>query len=548
MRIASRISALFVPILIAPLAFVGFASWFSAQDQITAIARDLLTLKLEQFVQFATAQYSLLETHDLADDPTFREAAVAAIAGNADQLARRGSELIAAIDERGSVVVSTGTVSPSDAARLAASPPPSGWSRFTLSGVRRVGVVTRFDPFDWLVLVTDEEAAFFAPVERTARQTVVAAVVSVLVMLVMIAVASRLITSPLRETVHAMRAVIADGDFAGRVTVSLNDETAELADSFNYMIRSLDAAYGDMKQFALNAAYSERRETKIRTVFQRYVPQPVINQVYESPESMLVGQERALSVLISDIRGFTSFSEGLPSSEVVESLNRYFGLMVDAVDRNYGIVDKYMGDALMAFFGAPVANPESPQNAVMTAFDMLTALNEFNAWQTGRGRLPFRIGIAVNHGPVTVGNIGSDRKMDYTVIGDMVNVVARLEKLTKVYRQPVLITESVRRSIRGRFPVRMVDRVQVTGRERGLGIWTVTPEIDSQEERAWKSYHAALMHYYDRDFEAALAELRRAHELMPDDYLCELYITRAQRYCAGPPPESWKGLVKYDGK
>ncbi len=548
MRIASRISALFVPLLVAPLAFVGFASWFSAQDQITAVARDLLTLKLEQLVQFATAQHSLLETYDLAGDPTFRDAAVAAIAGHARQLARRESQLIAAIDRDGTVVLSTGTVSDSDAARLVASPPRPGWSRLTLSGVRRVGVLTELEPFGWLVLVTDEEAAFFAPVQRTARQTVAAAVVSVLIMLVMIAVASRLITNPLRETVHAMRAVIADGDFAGRVTATLNDETADLADSFNYMVRSLDAAYGDIKRFALNAAYSERRETKIRTVFQRYVPQHVIEQVYESPESMLVGQERALSVLISDIRGFTAFSEGLPSSQVVESLNRYFGLMVDAVDRNDGIVDKYMGDSLMAFFGAPVANPESPQNAVMTAFQMLSALDEFNAWQTGRGRMPFRIGIAVNHGLVTVGNIGSDRKMDYTVVGDMVNVVSRLEGLTKIYRQPVLITESVRRSISGRFPVRMVDRVQVMGRERGLDIWTVVPDIDADQELAWKAYHAALTRYYDRDFSAALAELRRASAIMPDDYLCKLYTERTERYSRNPPPESWKGVVKYDGK
>jgi adenylate cyclase len=252
--------------------------------------------------------------------------------------------------------------------------------------------------------------------------------------------------------------------------------------------------------------------------------------------------------LISDVRGFTTFSEGLSSSDVVESLNRYFSLMVDAVIRNNGIVDKYMGDALMAFYGAPVASPESPEHAVSTAFDMLTALDEFNTWQTGRGRIPFRIGIAVNHGLVTVGNIGSDRKMDYTVIGDMVNVVSRLEGLTKVYRQPILITESVRRAIRGRFPVRMVDRVQVAGRDRGLGIWTAMPEIGPETERAWKAYHAALMHYYDRNFDAALAELRRAHELMPDDYLCELYIARAQRYSSSPPPTTWKGLVTYDHK
>lgn len=548
MRIGSRISALFLPLLIVPIAFVGFASWFAARDGITAIARDLLTFKLEEFVQFASTQYSLLESNDLVDDPAFRAAAIDAIDDYAWRLVRRDTELIAAIDRDGVVVFATGEVGRADAARLLATFSASGWNRFEISGVPRVGVVADFVPFGWLLLVSDEEAAFFAPVERIARQTVVAAAISILVMLAVVVIVSRLITHPLRATVVAMRGVIETGDFGARVSVPLNDETGELADSFNYMIASLDSAYRDIKQFALNAAYSERRESKIRTVFQRYVPQHVLGQFFEAPESMLIGEERALTVLYSDIRGFTTFSEGLASSEVVESLNRYFGLMVDVIDQNSGIVDKYIGDALMAFFGAPVANQQSPHDAVMAAFHMQSALEDFNEWQEARGRSPFEIGIAINYGPVTIGNIGSDRKMDYTVIGDMVNVVSRVEGLTKVYRQPLLITESVRRSIRGSFPVRMVDRVQVKGRERGLGIWTVRPGIGAAEERGWKAYHAALLAYYRREFHAAISHLTRAQRDLPDDYLCELFAERARRYLREPPPPSWRGLVRLEAK
>ncbi|HKJ86089.1 MAG TPA: adenylate/guanylate cyclase domain-containing protein [Spirochaetia bacterium] len=512
MRIASRISALFLPLLIAPLAFVGFSSWFAAQDGITAIARDLLTFKTRELVRFASSQYSLLDANDLAGDAAFRSVAIEAIADYASQLVGSDSELMFAIDEGGDLAFATSAVSVGGTARLADDPPAPGWTRLDLDQIPRVGVVAAFEPLGWLILVTEAEGSFFSPVDRITRQTLLAAGISIVAMLIVIGFVSKLITSPLNETVRAMRGVIADGDLNRTVEAPLNDETGELADSFNYMIRSLDAAYSDMKAFALNAAYSERRESKIRTVFQRYVPQHVLEQFFDAPESMLMGEERALAVLFSDIRGFTSFSEGLSSHEVVESLNKYFSLMVEVVDQNSGIVDKYIGDAIMAFFGAPVPTEQSPHDAVMTAFHMLSALDDFNEWQVARGREAFRIGIAINYGPVTIGNIGSDRKMDYTVIGDMVNVVSRLEGLTKVYRQEILISESIRRYIRGVFPVRMVDRVQVKGRDRGLAVWTVKPSVSKDEERGWKEYHAALLHYYNREFEAAIGGFARALE------------------------------------
>jgi adenylate cyclase len=547
-RIASRIRALFLPLLVAPLAFVGFSSWFAAQDGITAIARDFLTFKLQELVRFTSTQYSLLDSNDLTGEATFRAAAIDAIAGYADRLSESETELVLAVDGGGSLAFASGEITAADAARLAASPPEPGWSRFTVGGTDRVGAVARFEPFDWLLVVSEAETTFFAPVDRITRQSAIAGLVSLIAVLIVVGIMSRLITSPLRDTVSAMRSVIADGDLTRRVRARFDDETGELADSFNYMIGSLDEAYADIKKFALSAAYSEKREAKIRTVFQRYVPQHVISQFFEAPESMLVGDERPLTVLYSDVRGFTSFSESLASHDVVESLNRYFGLMVEAVEGNSGIVDKYIGDAVMAFFGAPVANENSPRDAVMAAFHMLSALDDFNEWQVSRGRRRFEIGIAINHGPVTVGNIGSDRKMDYTVIGDMVNVASRVEGLTKVYRQQILVTESVRRYIRGVFPVRMVDRVQVVGRERGLAVWSVKPFLEPGEEEGWKAYHAGLVQYYNREFRAAIGLFEKASRFMPGDHLCTMFAERAQGCLEDPPDESWNGLVRLESK
>jgi class 3 adenylate cyclase/HAMP domain-containing protein len=548
MRIAARIRALFLPLLIAPLAFVGFSSWFAAQDGITAVARELLTFKLQEVVRFAASQYRLLEQNGLETDEAFVSAAVDAIAQNAAGLTSSDTEAIFAIDDSGALVFSQGPVDSIGASGLFRDMPPEGWSRFSVSGESRVGVVARLDQFGWTVIASEAEQTFFAPVQRITVQSLWAAGITIVAVLIVISIMARLITSPLKEAVHAMERVIREGDLENTIEARLNDETGRLADSFNHMTRSLDAAYRDIKQYALNAAYAERRESKIRTVFQRYVPQQVIDRFFESPESMLVGEERPLTVLYSDIRGFTAFSETHDSRVVVESLNRYFALMVEVIAGNSGVVDKYIGDAIMAFYGAPVPSEHSAHDAVMTAFQMRTALEDFNDWQKTKGRAPFQIGIAVNHGPVTVGNIGSDRKMDYTVIGDMVNVASRVEGLTKVYRQPILITESVRRYVRGVFPVRMVDRVQVKGRERGLAIWTTQPSVTHEEEEAWKLYHAALLNYYGRDFTTAKGQIRRAAEMMPGDYLCELFVERIDACLKDPPGSGWTGLVKMETK
>ena len=527
---------------------MGFSSWFAAQDGITAVARDLLTFKLQEVLRVAQTQYTLLVENGLEDEKTFRDAAKSAIAGHAGSLLSSETEDIVAVSLDGTLAFSGGSVDAAGAVEIAASPPPAGWSRMIVSGEERVVVAAYFEPFEWVLIASEAEDTFFAPVTRIARQTAIAGGVAVLAVLVVVALVSRLITAPLGQAVRAMNKVIKEGDLDTRITSRLNDETGQLADSFNQMSDSLAAAYQDIKRYALNAAYAERREFKIRTVFQRYVPQHVIEQFFKNPESMLIGEERRLTVLYSDIRGFTQFSENHSSRQVVESLNNYFKLMVEVISGNSGVVDKYIGDAIMAFFGAPAPSAYSAHDAVMSAFQMLDALNEFNEGQKADGKPPFKIGIAVNHGPVTVGNIGSDQKMDYTVIGDMVNVASRVEGLTKVYRQPILITEAVRRYVRGVFPVRMVDRVQVKGRQRGLAIWATQPAASDDETRGWKLYHAALLSYYNREFNSAKGQMGQAMKILPGDYLCELFAERIARCIADPPGPAWTGVVKLETK
>ena len=354
------------------------------------------------------------------------------------------------------------------------------------------------------------------------------------------------ITQPLRQISAAMREIIQTRDMSKRVDLLYRDETGDLGHSFNLMTGELDKAYQAIKDYALKAVIARRQVEKIRTIFQRYVPRHVLDQYIASPESMLVpGKETPLVLLFSDVRSFTTISESMLPSEVVETLNVYFEKMVKIIFDHNGIVDKYMGDGLMAFFGAPVRKGDEPLQAVLSAFEMLEALESFNEWQIGRSRQPFRIGIAVNYGMVTVGNLGSERKMDYTVIGDQVNVSSRLEGLTKKYQESLLISESVMKKLDGKFPCRLIDRVVPKGKSAALAIGVFVPrkELSETEAKAWALHEEALGLYYKRQFREAQAIFRQVRELLPKDQVSASFIERCQACLARPPGKDWTGAV-----
>ncbi|GAB1458041.1 hypothetical protein MASR2M48_33490 [Spirochaetota bacterium] len=197
------------------------------------------------------------------------------------------------------------------------------------------------------------------------------------------------------------------------------------------MLDELQKAYDQIKKYAFETVLAQKKEEKIRHIFQKFVPQELIDRFFQNPEAMLVGENRELAVLFSDIRSFTSISETMKPDDLVNSLNHYFSSMVDIIMSHNGVIDKYIGDAIMAFFGAPVRRDDDAISSIKAALDMIEALDHFNEQQRGLGKPEFKIGIGINYGIVTVGNIGCDKKMDYTVIGDMVNLASRLEGLYK---------------------------------------------------------------------------------------------------------------------
>jgi adenylate cyclase len=367
-------------------------------------------------------------------------------------------------------------------------------------------------------------------------------IIAIILGVVMVLVFAGYLTNPLTRVVQAMERIIATNDMSSRVEVEYNDETGRLAHTFNIMVGALERAYKQIKRYALGAAVAQKKEHKIRTMFQKFVPADVIDQFFANPEKMLVGENRVISILFSDIRSFTSISEQMMPDDLVSSLNRYFTVMVDIIAARDGTIDKYIGDAIMAFFGAPARHKNDALNSVLAGIEMTEALGDFNAHQRELGKPEFRIGVGINYGVVTVGNIGTDKKMDYTIIGDMVNLASRMEGLTKKYQQPLLISESLHQRVHEEVPCRLIDTVAVKGRAEGVKIYSAKKTLSEEENRAWTLHNTAMEHYYQRDFDQAIRYFRDVQKIFPEDYPSALLIDRCRQFKATPPPADWNGV------
>jgi len=547
MRIRFKLVLVVLPLIITPLLLVSLAASLAARNGITRVATDFLQFKAEQLANYAQTQWKLLADNGLQDNPEFLAVSKAAVESFARSLVRSQSELILAVEGSGQVVLRTAevaleTAEQEELAGLAGAG-RTGWLQVRLGGEERVGQAQRFEPFGWYLLVTEHRRTFYQPVNQISYQSALILVCSLAAALALLIVFIRFITNPMGQVVEAMKQIITAGDLGRRVELEYGDEVGELGHTFNLMTGELEKAYNQIKSYAFRAVVAQKKEQKIRGIFQKYVPADVIDQFFSNPESMLVGEKRPVAVLFTDIRNFTTISEMLAPDEVVESLNAYFGPMVDVVLAHGGIVDKFVGDAIMAVFGAPVKHDNDALQAVNAGFAMLEALAAFNARQAQRQKQPFSMGIGVNFGEVIVGNIGSDKKMDYTVIGDNVNLGSRLESLTKTYRVPFLVSESVFRLVGSKVHCRLVERVVVKGRKESTGIYTPSRRLSAQEAKGWKLYSAGVERYYQRAFGEAARLLAEAQSELPDDSLTQTFLARARLLEKETPGPEWTGVT-----
>lgn len=300
---------------------------------------------------------------------------------------------------------------------------------------------------------------------------------------------------------------------------------------------------------AMDLGYRYVRErqqrTWIRQAFDRYLAPQVIDQIIaEGFDLKLGGQKRELTILFSDIRSFTTLSEQLSPQELVTLLNVYLSSMTETVLETQGVVDKYIGDAIMAFWGAPVEQPDHAVRAATTALAMKRTLNRLHD-QWAEQQLPlFQIGIGLNTGEVIVGNMGSEKRFDYTVMGDDVNLASRTEGLTKHYGVTILLTEATQQKLGDRFVTRFLDDVIVKGRTQPVKLFELVGTLDemtTEEKQTLERFAQALDLYRSRQWDQARAQfLTLANQT--GDHASELYAERCLTMKAQNPGEDWNGV------
>ena len=289
----------------------------------------------------------------------------------------------------------------------------------------------------------------------------------------------------------------------------------------------------------------EREKKKIRGAFQYYLTASVINEMLKDPTKLkLGGDKKDLSVLFSDIRGFTTVSEKLTPEELVHLLNEYLTVMTDIVFKYDGLLDKYMGDAIMAVFGAPLDQPDHALRACRTALGMMAELGVLQKKWLAEGRPVLNIGIGINTGEMVVGNMGSQMRFDYTVMGDSVNLGSRLEGINKEYGTNIVISEFTQSSVKDALFCRELDSVRVKGKKLPVRIYELIGERASSQDKAAfvNLFEEGLAKYKQGLWDEAIAVFRRVLEIRPGDPPSELYIKRCQMLKENPPEGEWDGV------
>ncbi|MBI5885902.1 MAG: adenylate/guanylate cyclase domain-containing protein, partial [Deltaproteobacteria bacterium] len=286
----------------------------------------------------------------------------------------------------------------------------------------------------------------------------------------------------------------------------------------------------------------EKKGRYLKKAFSQYVSPDLVAEILKDPDKLkLGGEKRVVSVLFSDIRGFTSISEKLPPDELVKLLNSYLSPMTKIVQEERGLLDKYIGDAIMTIFNAPLNVPDHALRACTVAQRMLHRLAELNAAWEAEGYPRIDIGVGVNTGEVVVGNMGGELRFDYTGIGDTVNLASRLESLNKFYGTHIIVSGFTYELVKDAFVFRELDLVAVKGKAKPVGLYELTSGTEAARAKA-SAFAAALVLYRSRDFAGARAAFAAILETDPNDGPSKLYLKRCDDYIAVPPPLDWNGV------
>ena len=296
-----------------------------------------------------------------------------------------------------------------------------------------------------------------------------------------------------------------------------------------------------------------RQKTQIKGMFSQYVDKSMVDELIANPDKLrLGGEKKFVTVFFSDIAGFSTFSENKEPEELVAFLNQYLSAMTESVIANRGTLDKYIGDAVMAFWGAPIPIENHAQLACKTALTQQEIIKRMQKKWKEEGQPIIDVRIGINTGDMVVGNVGGTQRFDYTVMGDNVNLASRLEGANKAYGTHIMISESTFELVHKEFMTRELDRLVVKGKTLPVKVYELVAEagaeIDEETKQAMQHYCDAMSKYRNRDFEGALELFNKALETKPDDGPSKVYIERSKHYIESPPDENWDGVFKLTTK
>jgi adenylate cyclase len=291
-------------------------------------------------------------------------------------------------------------------------------------------------------------------------------------------------------------------------------------------------------------------EKRVRSTMARYMSKEVADQLLQAGEDVLGGRDQTVSILFSDVRGFTTIAEAIGARETVTMLNEYFTEMVDVIFENEGILDKYIGDAIMALFGAPFTGPSDADNALAAANEMLRKLGELNARRAADQRPPLEVGLGISTGDVIVGNIGSSKRMEYTVIGDQVNLASRLEGANKFYGTKLLLSEFTRERLTRPCLTREIDRIRVKGKDFPVAVHESLEHCrsDPRLPEMLEAYSRGFSAYQARCWDDAEQAFQRAADVVPTDGPSAMYVSRCRQFAKSPPAPDWDGAWSLTAK
>lgn len=411
-------------------------------------------------------------------------------------------------------------------------PGRQGFSRLTFSSdeTEFVGAyrpLASAHDLGWLIGIVVPQDELMARVRKNNRQTATIGVVSLLISLITAVLLAALISRPLRQLAKETEAI-------GKFQLDPNPEVRSALVELERLASSMEEMKAGLRSF------------------RKYVPAELVRAVLTSgSEAVLGGRRKVLSVYFSDISNFTSIAEGLAPEELVEFLGEYLEAMSRGIGATGGTVDKYIGDAVMAFWGAPKDHPDHARAACTAALRNLATLRKLNEKWNSEGRPALATRIGINTGELIVGNMGSATRLNYTVVGDSVNLASRLEGLNKFYGTEAMISETTYEQARDWIVARPLEKVSVKGKEEGVLVYELlglTDEADKETVELAELSEEAISTYYEREFSRAEKLFAEILEMRPSDVAAKLLSEECRRLADSPPPPDWDGIRRMEKK